>query len=88
MCACATAVERFSHGGAARGGETLHHQCIMLNKRKDKKECGNYRGISLVALSRKVLFKFIAGRLSDYCEREGILPEEQCGFRPTARQST
>ena len=21
-------------------------------------------------------------RVSDYCEREGILPEEQCGFRP------
>ena len=30
----------------------------------------------------KVLLKVIAGRLSDYCERENILPEEQCGFRP------
>ena len=29
----------------------------------------------------KVLLKVIAGRLSDDCEREGILPEEQCGFR-------
>ena len=34
----------------------------------------------------KVLLKVIAGRLSDYFEREGILPEEQCGFRP--RRST
>ena len=25
----------------------------------------------------------VASRLSNYCEAEGILPEEQCGFRPT-----
>ena len=35
----------------------------------------------------KVLLKVIAGRLSDYCEREGILPEEQCGFRPHHRST-
>ena len=45
-------------------------------------ECGNYRGISLVARTAKVLLKVIAGRLSDYCEREDILLEEQCGCRP------
>lgn len=28
------------------------------------------------------LLKTIAGRLSDSCKRERILPEEQCGFRP------
>ena len=38
--------------------------------------------VSLVAHARKVLLKIIVGRLSDYCEREGILPEEQCRFRP------
>ena len=54
----------------------------MLHKKKDRTECGNYRGISLVAHAGKVLLKVIAGRLSDYCEREIILPEEQCGFRP------
>ena len=53
----------------------------MLNKRKDKKECGNYRGISLVVNAGKVLLKVISGRLSDYCEREGVLPKDQCGFR-------
>ena len=31
---------------------------------------------------RKAFLKVIAGRLSDYCERENILAEEQCGFRP------
>ena len=35
-----------------------------------------------MAHAGKVLLKVIAGRLSDYCQREGILPEEQCGFRP------
>ena len=35
-----------------------------------------------MAHAGKVLLKVIAGRLSDYCERENILPKEQCGFRP------
>ena len=30
----------------------------------------------------KVLLKAIGNRLSKYCERENILPEEQCAFRP------
>ena len=37
--------------------------------------------ISLVAHAGKVLFKEIAGRLSDYYKRENILPKKQCGFR-------
>ena len=35
-----------------------------------------------MAHAGKVLLKVIAGRLSDYCEREIILPEEQYGFTP------
>ena len=53
-----------------------------LYKKKNRTECGNYGGISLVAHAGKVLLRVIAGRLSDYCERQNILPEEQCGFRP------
>ena len=30
----------------------------------------------------KVLLKVVARRLSAYCEANGLLPEEQCGFRP------
>ncbi|CAB1103350.1 unnamed protein product [Ectocarpus sp. CCAP 1310/34] len=48
----------------------------------DTMECGNYRGISLVAHAGKMLRKVVATRLSHYREREGILPEEQSGFRP------
>ena len=53
-----------------------------LHKNKDRTECGNYRDISLVAHAGKILLKIIARRLSEYCERVGILPEEQSGFRP------
>ena len=55
---------------------------MVLHKKKDRTECGNYRGISLVAHCGKILLKTIARRLSEDCERVGILPEEQSGFRP------
>ena len=55
---------------------------MALHKKKDRTECGNYRGISQVAHAGKILLKIIARRLSEYCERVGILPEEQSGFRP------
>ena len=55
---------------------------MVLHKKKDRTECGNYRGISMVARAGKILPQIIARRLSEYCERVGILPEEQSGFRP------
>ena len=58
----------------------------VLYKKKDRTNSGNYRGISLVAHAGKVLFKIVAMRLGGFCETEGLLPEEQCGFRP--RHST
>ena len=54
----------------------------VLHKKKDRTECSNYRGLSLVAYAGKVLLKIVANRLGDFCEEAGILPEEQCGFRP------
>ena len=59
-----------------------HATIIVLHKKKNRTECGNYRGVSLVAHAGKVFLKVIANRLSDYCELEDISPEEQCGFRP------
>ena len=55
---------------------------MVLHKKKYRTLCGSYRGISLVAHAGKILLKIIARRLSEYCERVGILPEEQSGFRP------
>ena len=54
----------------------------VLHKKSDKTECGNYRGTSLVSHADKVLLKVVARRLSAYCEAKGLLPEEQCRFRP------
>ena len=55
---------------------------VVLHRKKDRTEWGDYRGIWLVAHADKILLKIIACRLSEYCERVGILPEEQSGFRP------
>ena len=55
---------------------------MVLHKKKDRTECGNDRGITLVTHAGEKLLMIIARRLSEYCERVGILPEE-CGcFRP------
>ena len=48
----------------------------VVHKKKDRIECGNYMGISLVAHAGKILLKIIARHLSDNCERLGILPEK------------
>ena len=49
----------------------------VLNKKRDRTECGKYRGISLVAHAGKVLLKVIAGRSVNTANRK-----EQCEFRP------
>ena len=54
----------------------------VLHKKGDKTKCGNYRGISLVSYAGKVLLEVVARRLGAYCEAKGLLPEEQCRFRP------
>ena len=55
---------------------------MVLHKRKDIIECSTYTGISMVAHACKILPKSIARRLSEYCERVAILPEEQTCLRP------
>ena len=55
---------------------------MTLHNKKDRTERGNYSGISLVAHAGKILVKTISRRLCEYCERVGILPEEQSVFRP------
>ena len=53
----------------------------VLRKKKDRTECSNYKGLSLVAHAGKVPPEIVANRLGDLCEEAGILLEEQCGFR-------
>ena len=59
---------------------------LKVLDKKNRTDHGNYRGISLVAHAGKVLLKIVALRLGGFCATEGLLPEEQCGFRP--RRST
>ena len=69
-----------------RGGEVPQQYkytiIMILHKKKDRTECGNYRGISLVGHTDKILLEIIARHFSEYCERVRILPEEQSGFLP------
>ena len=55
---------------------------MVLHNKKDRTECGNNSGISLIAHAGKIVLKIIARRPSEYCKLVGILPEEQGGFRP------
>ena len=49
---------------------------MVLHKKKDRTECSDCRGVSLVAHAGKILLKIVAHRLSEYSERVEILPEE------------
>ena len=42
---------------------------MVLHQQKNRKECGNFKGISPVAHAGKRLLKIIVRRLSEYCER-------------------
>ena len=55
---------------------------IVVHKKNNQTECDTYQGITLTAHAGKVLLTVIANRLSNYCERKEVSPEEQCGFRP------
>ena len=69
-----------------RGGGVLQQwkgaTITVLHRKKDRTECGNYRGISLVVHAGKILLEIIVRRPSEYRERVGVLPDEQSRFRP------
>ena len=44
----------------------------VLRTKGDKKECENYRGVSLVSHAGKLLVKVVEMRLSGYCETKGL----------------
>ena len=52
---------------------------MPLHKKKDKRICDNYRGISLLSVPGKVLALILLERLQDIIEPR--LMEAQCGFR-------
>lgn len=52
---------------------------IPLHKKKDKLDCSNYRGISLLCHCNKLFLSIILRRVCS--KTEDILSEAQCGFR-------
>ncbi len=53
---------------------------VTIFKKGDKAESGNFRGISLLSTTDKVLIRVLANRLLPLSEE--VLPESQCVFRP------
>ena len=51
---------------------------VPLHKKKDRKECTNYRGISLLSIPGKVLALVLLERLQAVIDHQ--LSETQCGF--------
>jgi hypothetical protein len=64
--------------------EELPHQwkessTVPLHKKGDKTDCSNYRGISLLSTSCKILSNILLARLTPYADE--IIGDHQCGFQ-------
>jgi hypothetical protein len=51
---------------------------VPVYKKDDKADCNNYRGISLLSASYKIVFNILLSRLSPYTDQ--IMWDYQCGF--------
>ena len=52
---------------------------VPIYKTIDKTDCSNYRGISLLPGTYKILTDILLSRLTPYAEE--IIGDHQCGFR-------
>ena len=53
-----------------------------MTKKRNAKECSNYRTVALISHASKVILKILQARLQQYVNRE--LPDAQVGFRKGA----
>ena len=58
---------------------------IVTITKKGDRDCGNYRGMSLLFIASKIFARILLNRLSTHITPE-VVPETQCGFR--GNQST
>jgi hypothetical protein len=52
---------------------------VPIHKKDDKTDCSNYRGISLLSTSYKILSNILLSRLIPYADEISV--DRQCGFR-------
>jgi hypothetical protein len=52
---------------------------VPIHEKGDKTDCNNYRVISLLSISYKILLNIILSRLSLYMDE--IIGDHQCGFQ-------
>jgi len=52
---------------------------VPIYKKGDKTNCTNYRGISLLPTTYKILSNILLSRLIPYAEE--VIGDHQCGFR-------
>jgi hypothetical protein len=52
---------------------------VPIFKKGDKTDCSNYRGISLLSTTYKILSKILVLKLIPFAEK--ITGDHQCGFR-------
>jgi hypothetical protein len=52
---------------------------VPTYKKGDKTDCSNYRGMSLLSITYKILSSILLSRLTPYAEE--IIGDHQCGFR-------
>jgi len=53
---------------------------VPIHKKGDKTDCNNYRGISFLPTTYKILSNILLSRLIPYAKE--IIGDQQCGFRP------
>ena len=53
---------------------------VPIFKKGSRKECGNYRGISLLSIAGKVMARILLNRLNEMISPR-VIPETQSGFR-------
>jgi len=59
---------------------------VPIYKKGDKTNCSNYRGISCLSITYKILFNILLSRL--VADAEGIIEDHQYGFRRHNRSTT
>ena len=52
---------------------------VPIHKKRDKTDCNNYRGISILPTTYKILSNILLSRLIPYAKE--IIGDHQCGFR-------